>query len=437
MSRAIQEYLLKKFEKKVDDVLVFRGMLNKEQLKFANNKLSVIKDWSSENLSVFVAKDKKVVMSSLKKFDKASANEFVSTVLKFVKKSEVNENYNGIYQGKDKYSKIKDLFDPSVECADCSRVVKECIDKGEELGVKKLAGVFESSVSEEQVIGSNGIDLSSKDSSLYLSCKSIMDKYSTGHVNRVSRVRNKFDYLSAVEESAEHAKLMVGKKKLVSGKHDVIFHPMAFAGFLEAYGDSASMFTVESGLSFLHDKKGKEVANSKVTLWDDATIPNGLGSTSYDQEGHPTKKNLIVGRGVMRDFLYNTSYAKKYDTESTGNAGLISPDAHNLYLDPGKVSKEKMFDGFNGLYIANVWYTRFQNYNTGEFSTIPRDGVFLVKDGEFTPLKEIRVTENMINLMKNVNTIGSDLQQIYSWEVATPVFTPHVKVNDVNITKPQ
>ena len=107
MSRAIQEYLLKKFEKKVDDVLVFRGMLNKEQLKFANNKLSVIKDWSSENLSVFVAKDKKVVMSSLKKFDKASANEFVSTVLKFVKKSEVNENYNGIYQGKDKYSKLK------------------------------------------------------------------------------------------------------------------------------------------------------------------------------------------------------------------------------------------------------------------------------------------------------------------------------------------
>ena len=437
MSREIQDYLLRKFEKKVDDVLVFRGLLNKEQLKFANNKLSVVKDWSSENLSVFVAKDQKVVLSSLKKFDKKSANEYVDKVLKFVQKSEVNENYNGIYEGKGKYSKIKDLYDSSVECFDCSNVVKDCIDKGEELKVKRLAGVFESSVYEDSVIGSNGIDLSSKSSRLYLSCKSIMDKYSTGHVNKVSRVRKKFDYLSAVEESAEHAKKMVGKKVSVKGKHDVIFHPMAFAGFLESYGDSASMFTVESGLSFLHDKKGKEVANSQVTLWDDGTLPNGLSSGSYDQEGHPTKKNLIVGRGVMREFLYNTSYAKKYDVKSTGNAGLISPEAHNLYLEPGKVSKEKMFDGFNGLYIANVWYTRFQNYNTGEFSTIPRDGVFLVKDGEFTPLKEIRITENMINLMKNVKTIGSDLQQIYSWEVATPVFTPHVKVKNVNITKPQ
>ena len=90
----------------------------------------------------------------------------------------------------------------------------------------------------------------------------------------------------------------------------------------------------------------------------------------------------------------------------------------------------------DGIYVTNVWYTRFQNYQTGDFSTIPRDAILRIKDGEIAgPIKDVRISENMINIMKNVKLIGNDPRWIHWWEVTTPISTPHVVVGDVNITK--
>ena len=90
----------------------------------------------------------------------------------------------------------------------------------------------------------------------------------------------------------------------------------------------------------------------------------------------------------------------------------------------------------DGLYITNLWYTRFQNYQTGDFSTIPRDAIFRIKDGKIVgAVKDIRVSENMLNILANIKHIGNDPQQIRWWEVGIPIITPHVVVKDVNITK--
>jgi PmbA protein len=90
----------------------------------------------------------------------------------------------------------------------------------------------------------------------------------------------------------------------------------------------------------------------------------------------------------------------------------------------------------DGYYVTNVWYTRFQNYQTGDFSTIPRDAIFRIKDGQIVgSVKDIRISENMVELMGKVKAVGNDVKQIHWWEVNTPVFTPHVLVEGVNITK--
>ncbi|MAG78156.1 TldE-like protein, partial [archaeon] len=110
----------------------------------------------------------------------------------------------------------------------------------------------------------------------------------------------------------------------------------------------------------------------------------------------------------------------------------------NVVLANGDHGLNEMIRGVKkGLYVTNVWYTRFQNYATGDFSTIPRDGIFLIENGEIVkPLKEIRITDNVIKLLKNVTQKGKEIEQIYSWETSTPTFTPAVAVKDVNITKP-
>ncbi len=90
----------------------------------------------------------------------------------------------------------------------------------------------------------------------------------------------------------------------------------------------------------------------------------------------------------------------------------------------------------DGLYITNTWYTRYQNYSTGDFSTIPRDGMFLVEKGEITtPIREIRISDNMLGILSRVSGVGSDSQQIHWWETEHPTFTPHVRVDGVTITR--
>jgi PmbA protein len=152
----------------------------------------------------------------------------------------------------------------------------------------------------------------------------------------------------------------------------------------------------------------------------------------------PTQENVAIDKGVLKTYLYNTTMARKYKTKTTANAGIILPQPHNIILESGKLSKEKLFSQVqNGMYITNIWYTRFQNYTTGDFSTIPRDGIFIIKDGEIArPIKQLRISENMLNLLKNISGIANDVQQITSWEVHTPTFTPHILIDNVNITEP-
>ena len=48
----------------------------------------------------------------------------------------------------------------------------------------------------------------------------------------------------------------------------------------------------------------------------------------------------------------------------------------------------------------------------------------------------MRITENILNLLKNVAAIGNKPERVIGWEVETPVITPAVLVKDVNVTRP-
>ena len=124
----------------------------------------------------------------------------------------------------------------------------------------------------------------------------------------------------------------------------------------------------------------------------------------FDDEGFPVQENVFIDKGVLKTYLHNTSTAKIFKTETTGNAGLVQPYPWNIEMDPGGMGKNELFDQVkHGLYLTNTWYTRFQNYATGDFSTIPRDGIFLIENGEIKePLREVSLSGNILNLLSKV-----------------------------------
>ena len=86
------------------------------------------------------------------------------------------------------------------------------------------------------------------------------------------------------------------------------------------------------------------------------------------------------------------------------------------------------------IYVTSNWYTRFQNALTGEFSTIPRDAMLLIENGETTPIKNLRISDNMLRMFANIDALGNDRKQIFWWEVRKPTFIPTVRVSDCRMT---
>jgi PmbA protein len=93
----------------------------------------------------------------------------------------------------------------------------------------------------------------------------------------------------------------------------------------------------------------------------------------------------------------------------------------------------------HGLYLTNTWYTRFQNYATGDFSTIPRDGIFLIKDGEIRQsVKDLRLSDNVLRLLGQITAASKERQHVHWWlEANPPSLSPFVFAEDIQMTRPR
>ncbi|MBU2639849.1 MAG: TldD/PmbA family protein [Nanoarchaeota archaeon] len=446
------EYLLRKLKKQMDDVVIEVNSNTSTQLKFVDNKIVKTGTEQLRNLEIFAVKDKKIVNTGFRELampddtlstaalnvSKQKADELIRKLTKFSGFMEPKEDYYGIGKGKNlKYKKIKEFYDKKVKDIDSVDYVEKAINAALKEKARKISGILENHESYRRILTSERVDISEIGTNLYLSLRAMFNENASGHVNTCSRVLKKFDVERCGKEAGKIAYMAKNPKEGNAGKYDVIFDPLAFAALLSDVGTCLGIFHVESGMSFLKDKIGQEVGSKKVTLIDDALMVNGYGSTSFDNEGMPTKKNVLVKDGILKTYYHNTSSSRKYNVANTFNAGLLSPGSFNLELIKGSKSREKLISNIDkGILVTNVWYTRFNNYHTGDFSTIPRDGMFLIKNGKIVKsIKHLRVSDNMLRMFKNIKEVGSNSEQIVSWEADGNLKCPSVFFGDVNVTK--
>jgi len=435
----INELILKKAkELGFGDVVVLSHEESRRQVRFANNEITVAKNWHSRKVELFVEYEKRIGSTTLMTLDEETIERSLKTLLASVKSLSPKEDYYGIAEGPFKYRDIPETFDKAiVELDEPNEYVERAINAALEEGAKRVAGVLYTDHNRLYLSTSNGVEAFDEGTGIEISVRAFIGDEESGHGTNSVRVLKKFDPESAGRKAGEIAKLAVNPTQGKAGTYDVIFDPLAFANIMSYMSFMASAFAVEAGFSFLVGKLGQKIGSDLVTIKDIGNMPNAYGTRKFDDEGVPTGETTIIEDGELRTYLLNTSMARKYKRETTANAGLIMPRAWNIHVKPGDYSKEELFSEVKrGIYITNVWYTRFQNYVKGDFSTIPRDGAFLIENGEITkPIRNIRVSDNMQHILEGINALGKELYHIHWWEVDTPVFTPYVLVKDVGITK--
>ena len=174
--------------------------------------------------------------------------------------------------------------------------------------------------------------------------------------------------------------------------------------------------------SFLAGKLGERVASENVTIIDDGTIAGLFGTSPFDDEGVPTRRTVVIDRGILKSYLLNTYTARKLGLRTTGNAargitGNASVGHGNLFLEKGERSPQEIIRGIGkGLYITELIGSGV-NVVTGDYS---RGAAGLwIEDGEFAfPVSEITIASTLQQMLMDFASIGSDLE--FRGSVASP-----------------
>jgi len=431
--------LFRDLQREMNDIIVTLTRNNVQHVKFYNNKISVVKNLESYYLGIFGAIGKKIVFSDIKNLNAGKMN-IIKSLTNFAKSSADNHDYHGIAKGPFKYLQVPELYDKRI--VNLGNRTLDIAEKGINSalanGAKRVSGVFESGENEILLLTSGKVDVKEKGTYLYFSIRAFSDKDASGHCVEVSRVMNKFNAEKTAEKAANIAVMAKNPTNGPVGKFEILFDPLPFANLLDLVGNSASIFNTEAGLSFFQNCLNKKVASDIVNINDNGLLKNGLGSGKCDAEGFPSQNTIIIQKGVFKNYLHNTSTAKKYNARSSGNAGIIAPEPRNIVLKHCKDKFEKLLQSIKkGIYVTNVWYTRSTNLMTGDFSTMPRDATFYIENGKIKyPIKNIRISDNMLNILRNITNIANNSEQVKGWEVEKPVTTPSILVKGLNITRP-
>lgn len=292
---------------------------------------------------------------------------------------------------------------------------------------KVLRATYREGRYETALVNSRGISVSSRgtSASYALACVAVQDgETQIGYGFQTKRYLADLNPAWVTDKTVANTLGLLGGKQVPSGRYDLVLDPFVAAEMLELFAGVVQADQVLKGKSFLGNKVGQSVGAACLTLVDDGRLPKGLGSSLFDGEGVATQKTIVLEGGVLNGFLYDSYNAKKAGKRSTGNAGrggyrsVPGPETTNFYLQPGSQSPETMVSKIHsGILVHGVMGLHTVDTISGDYSL----GLMgeRIEHGRTTHgVRRVTMAGNMLDLLKNVEAVGSDLT--FSGSVGSP-----------------
>ena len=195
---------------------------------------------------------------------------------------------------------------------------------------------------------------------------------------------------------------------LAGGENGVLFH--------ESCGHGMEADLVFKGSNY-KGQIGKQTAAKGVTLIDDGTMESFPGSYSFDDEGTPSERTVLVEDGIQRNYLCDKIWGEKLGLKSTGNGRRQSfrfppiPRMRNTYIEKGAVpAADIVANTKRGIYIADVGGGGQVDVITGNFM-MGVGSASLIENGKITrPVKGATISGMGVEAMKSIDLVGDDLK---------------------------
>jgi PmbA protein len=231
--------------------------------------------------------------------------------------------------------------------------------------------------------------------------------------------------------AAKRALRRLNAVKVDTQKVPVVFEPRTARTLLDNIFEAVHGMSIYRHESFLAGKLGEKVAVDALTVIDDATIPGLFGTSPFDDEGVPSRRTVVIERGVLKSYLMNTYAARKLGMKTTGNAsrgltGNAGIGHGNFFIEKGVQTPEQILAGIpNGFYVTELMGFGV-NIVTGDYSR-GAAGMW-IRNGELAfPVSEVTIAGNLKEMLMGLEAIGSDL------EFRGSVAAPTLKIGEMTV----
>lgn len=318
--------------------------------------------------------------------------------------------------------------------------IESCIDHtagmiegvGSVSSVAPTSGHFFCANSASLILNSHGVEIHAKDTIVEASVETITGApFSTASEFDISRKMD-IDFYKIGERAASLAAKSQNGVGIETCDTAVLLEPLAFIDILEnTLIASLNADNVQKGRSALIGKIGTGIAAEDLSIIDDGTLEGGIGTSSSDDEGTPSKRTEVVSNGVLCSFLYDCYTAGKEGKESTGNAVRASYASTPSTGVRNLIIKYPSFDIIaetgSGVIVNSVIGAHTANPISGDFSVEARNS-FLIKNGEIaSPIKSMMISGNIFDLLKNIDGVGKDERKVGN------AITPTVRVSKMRV----
>ena len=422
------------------DAEAYGAASSESEVFIENNDVKQAKSQKTSSIGIRVLVNGSPGFYSVNSMKKDRIDDAVTMAVKIAHVSP-KDKYHAFPRGS-KVTKLSGLYDKKAElfdASDAARNAAEMLKAAESYDnrVSVDSGNFNADSTTHAVANSNGVELVERSSVFSWSIMGMAidgnDISSFDYQIGGSHFVKDIDVCVTASEFARTVVNSLGPRRIESFKGEMLLTPAAVNEMIqEVISHSISSDAVQKKSSEFAGKIGKDVSSELMTIEDDATNVEGLGASCFDREGVPHHRNIMIEKGVLKKFLYNTYTARKDGVRSTGNAGGSSSSppyvsTSNFVITPGRSSLSNLISEMK----KGIMISRFSgNVNpvNGDFSGVVKGGR-LVKNGTIEhAVKEVMVAGNVFQALRRLNGVSKERKVIYD------SILPYMRFDDIYFT---
>lgn len=221
---------------------------------------------------------------------------------------------------------------------------------------------------------------------------------------------------AAVDEALRQALVKLDSIPAPAGEMPVVLGP-GWPGVLlhEAVGHGLEGDFNRKKTSAFSSLLGQRVAAPDVTVVDDGTLPDRRGSLAIDDEGTPSRRNVLIENGILVGYMHDRLNARLMGAPPTGNGRRQSyahaplPRMTNTFMLAGTTDPAEIIASVpRGLYAVHFGGGQV-DITSGKF-VFAASEAYLIENGRVGPaVRGATLIGNGPDVLTRVSLIGNDL----------------------------